>query len=184
MQVTVRPNQSLFDIAIQEYGRAEAAFAVAKENDLSITEDLTTGQILNLPEGIKKDIVAEHVQNVKLVIASDYTTTEEFDDTPLSVSLTQLINEQYGADGYIGIEVRGGIKPYAFSWTDENMVEVSTSQNLNWAQAGQYNVLVTDDEGTQVTLQALIVSVGDNNVYLVDEFGNFIVDENGEPIIA
>ena len=46
MQVRVKDNQSLFDIAIQTAGSAEAAFALALANDLSITDDLAIGQEL------------------------------------------------------------------------------------------------------------------------------------------
>ncbi len=48
--VTVLNNQSLWDIAIQEYGTVEAVFELAQANGLSVTDTLTAGQVLNVPE--------------------------------------------------------------------------------------------------------------------------------------
>lgn len=39
-------NQSLFDVAVQEYGSVLASFAWALKNGLSITDDLAPGQQL------------------------------------------------------------------------------------------------------------------------------------------
>ena len=49
MQVPVRNNQSLFDIALQTLGCTEAAFDIALINGISITDELLTGQILQIP---------------------------------------------------------------------------------------------------------------------------------------
>jgi len=45
--VTVRDNQSLFDIAVQEFGGVDAAFDLARLNEMGFTDDLKSGQILN-----------------------------------------------------------------------------------------------------------------------------------------
>ena len=44
--ITVLPNQTLLDIAIQEYGTAEAVFLLAQENRISPTERLNAGMKL------------------------------------------------------------------------------------------------------------------------------------------
>lgn len=49
MKITVRNNQSLLDIAIQYKGTVEAAFAIALANNISLTDDLMTGQELIIP---------------------------------------------------------------------------------------------------------------------------------------
>jgi hypothetical protein len=49
MSVIVLNNQSLLDIAIQEFGSAAAAYNIAIMNDLNITDNLKAGQILELP---------------------------------------------------------------------------------------------------------------------------------------
>lgn len=48
--VTVLNNQSLWDIAIQEYGTVEVVFELAMANDIGVTDLLTAGQELILPE--------------------------------------------------------------------------------------------------------------------------------------
>lgn len=48
MKVRVLSNQTLTDIAIQVYGSAEGVFFLAQENGLSVTDDLTPGQLLVL----------------------------------------------------------------------------------------------------------------------------------------
>ncbi len=48
MKYSTLDRQSIFDIAIQKRGGVEAAFALALENDLSLTEDLTVGQAIRL----------------------------------------------------------------------------------------------------------------------------------------
>lgn len=50
--ITVLPNQTLLDIAMQEYGTAEAVFLLAQENRISPTERLTVGMELKRPDVI------------------------------------------------------------------------------------------------------------------------------------
>ena len=47
--VIVLNNQSLWDIALQEYGTVEAVFELARANDMGVTDLLTAGQELVLP---------------------------------------------------------------------------------------------------------------------------------------
>ena len=46
MKVTVMQGQSLVDIAMQVYGSAEGVFTLAKENGLSVTDEVSPGQVL------------------------------------------------------------------------------------------------------------------------------------------
>jgi len=48
--VIILNNQTLLDIAIQEYGTIESVFELAMANNLSITDMLSAGQKLVLPE--------------------------------------------------------------------------------------------------------------------------------------
>jgi len=48
-RIKVLNNQSLFDIAIQEYGTVEAVFDLAMANGLGITDELNAGQELVVP---------------------------------------------------------------------------------------------------------------------------------------
>lgn len=51
-------NQSLLDISIQEYGNLEGLFDLSTANNISITDALEAGNILNVPsiESITPDI--------------------------------------------------------------------------------------------------------------------------------
>lgn len=55
MEIIVLHNQSLLDIAIQHTGSVFNAFEIAVANKISITDDLTPGMLLMIPEGIKKN---------------------------------------------------------------------------------------------------------------------------------
>lgn len=57
---TVLNNQSLLDIAIQEYGTAQAVLALALANGLEATDRLEPGQVLVLPSEapMDRDMVA------------------------------------------------------------------------------------------------------------------------------
>lgn len=48
MRTTTRNNQTLPDIAVQECGNIEAAFDIARLNGLSLTDELKTGQTLDI----------------------------------------------------------------------------------------------------------------------------------------
>ena len=63
--VKVLNNQSIWDIAIQEYGTVEAVFELAMANDMGVTDLLTAGQELILPEVDKKIIKPEVVAYYK-----------------------------------------------------------------------------------------------------------------------
>lgn len=49
MMITVLPNQSLLDVAIQHTGSVYNAFAIALANGIPVSETLTTGQVLEIP---------------------------------------------------------------------------------------------------------------------------------------
>lgn len=50
MNVTALPNQTLLDIAIQEYGDLAGVFFLARDNDISPTEKLTPGMTVSVPD--------------------------------------------------------------------------------------------------------------------------------------
>lgn len=71
--------QSLFDIAIQQYGTPNAALAIAFENGLSITDELEPGQLLALPfyDAAKIDVAAYYSK--KSILPSTGLTDENDD---------------------------------------------------------------------------------------------------------
>lgn len=73
-EVTVINNQSIFDLAIQEYGDAEAIVNVALDNNLSITDKLSPGQKIKLPiYENKKNQMVDYFANKKLSIVTAIT---------------------------------------------------------------------------------------------------------------
>ena len=85
--ITVLPNQTLLDIAIQEYGVAEAVFLLAQENRISPTERLNAGMVLKRPDVIKNKDMENYCKSNRVSPAtlensqSDITLrifTEEF----------------------------------------------------------------------------------------------------------
>lgn len=55
MTITVLHNQSLLDVMLQHTGSLASIFDVAMANGLSITSDLTPGQLLEIPKGVETD---------------------------------------------------------------------------------------------------------------------------------
>ena len=89
MNIVVQARQSLPDIALQECGSFETVLALARRNDLSVTDDLAAGQTVTvLPEDIASKRVVERLaaQGVK-------PATAITEDIP------------FGGIGYMGIEV-------------------------------------------------------------------------------
>lgn len=60
MKIIALHNQTLLDIAIRHCGTVEAVLDIAVLNNVSITDDLVPGQLLNLPT---KDYGAQEVIN-------------------------------------------------------------------------------------------------------------------------
>ncbi len=54
--VQASDRQSLFDVAVERLGSAEAAFALALKNGLSITDALTPGQTILLADVADADV--------------------------------------------------------------------------------------------------------------------------------
>jgi len=57
-------SQTLIDIAIQQCGSAEAAYDIALMNGLSVTDELTPGLELSIPEIANKSIAAYYINNI------------------------------------------------------------------------------------------------------------------------
>lgn len=56
MIVTVLHNQSILDIAIQYTGMVENSFDIAVYNGLSVSDSLSSGMNITIPEGIDTDV--------------------------------------------------------------------------------------------------------------------------------
>lgn len=67
MEITAQNNQSLFDIALMVSGSADAAYDIALENGISVTDKLTSGQVLKfsgVPEN-KRAVDFYTINNIK-----------------------------------------------------------------------------------------------------------------------
>ena len=53
-----------------------------------------------------------------------------------------------GQDGYVALEVEGGVEPYSYVWTSDG-VTISTERDATRLSAGVYSVLVTDAAGSE-----------------------------------
>jgi len=66
MRTNTVTSQSLFDLAIQSSGTVEAVFALALENDISITSEMVAGQPVETEEAKGNQIVDYYrVKNIK-----------------------------------------------------------------------------------------------------------------------
>lgn len=63
MKQTVLSSQSIFDLAVQELGSVEAAFELALLNDLSLTDNLTAGQMLELSDKQNRAVADYYAAN-------------------------------------------------------------------------------------------------------------------------
>jgi hypothetical protein len=62
MKTVVQAGQTLLDIAVQEYGTIEAAFMLARTNDMGITDTLQAGQEIETPEKVYNSELADYCQ--------------------------------------------------------------------------------------------------------------------------
>lgn len=78
MQKTVLHNQSLLDFTLHHCGTLDGIMAMAIENNISITEMLSPGDQLNVPNEIAKESdIVEFYQNKKLIPATGFETMEK-----------------------------------------------------------------------------------------------------------
>lgn len=181
-EIKVQDGQNLFDIAIQNYGSLEAGlFKLLDDNGLTLDSNIEANDSLLIDESVTNS-------NKKYFQKENITINNiDFEDVPaivedLSVTVISIGNELFAGDGYINIDVAGGSKPYFIEWIGADNNLVSTKQNLVAASAGTYTVTVTDSAGIMRSVSDLFIAIGDNAIYLVDSFGNLIVDGSGNPI--
>lgn len=89
--VKVKRNQSLFDIAMQHVGCTEAAIDIAILNDMSLTDDLSVDQLLEIPSVKNKQVV------------NYYSVRGIFPAT--AVTLADESGTKLGGIGYMAVKV-------------------------------------------------------------------------------
>lgn len=66
MEIKVKDRQSLLDMAVQTAGSMEAAFGLSAANDVSLTDTLTDGQVLETVAAENADTVRRYsVQGIQ-----------------------------------------------------------------------------------------------------------------------
>ncbi|MFJ1429481.1 hypothetical protein ACILE2_01585 [Capnocytophaga canimorsus] len=80
MKVIVLHNQSLLDTCLQHTGTIESLFELALANELSVTDDLTAGQVLSLTlsegEGTKDKDILNYYTAKNIQPATGFTQTD------------------------------------------------------------------------------------------------------------
>lgn len=132
------------------------------ENKGSITTSVTGGTAPYQYKWSNGD-TASAIQNLAIgkynVSIVDYNgcssnlSTDITEPTELTGRIVNVndINCYGDKEGAINIEVQGGTLPFRFGWSNG-----SKDQNLNSIAAGNYNVKVTDNQGCEISLDAII----------------------------
>lgn len=76
--ITVKPGQTLIDLAIQELGDASLLFDLAQANNLSITSVLTPAQSIIIPDVTKDTRVVSYLKRENIFPAF-FDRPEEFE---------------------------------------------------------------------------------------------------------
>jgi gliding motility-associated-like protein len=129
-------------------GRAPFTFAWYNVNNpntvLSITQNLT-----NQTAGKYYVKISDGIQSYQSGVIEIKGS-----DTPIKVTLASVKKESCaGNDGAIDIDVTGGASPYVYQWDKF----VGNVQDLNNIQANTYSVRVSDKNGCEGELKAILV---------------------------
>ena len=89
MTVTVQPRQTLADIAIQMYGDVRAVSAIAKANDICITDELTPGTVLKCPEEVYDLYLQNYVRKINISPATEIDPDGDLHSKIFSRQFTQ-----------------------------------------------------------------------------------------------
>ena len=75
--------QSLFDLSIQNYGTIEAIIDLALENNLSVTDELQTGDLVNVPQlGTARLSIVSYYKRNQIKPATGFTAVDNPDIVP------------------------------------------------------------------------------------------------------
>lgn len=69
----VHENQTLLDVSAHVYGRVDVVVALALLNNISITEFLTAGQIINLVDAPINSLVKKSVESRNIIPATSFS---------------------------------------------------------------------------------------------------------------
>lgn len=98
MKIVIKNRQTFFDIGLQYCGDREAAFAIAMQNDIAITEFVEAGTELEVPQPYNQRIVDYYKSN-NIEPASEIDTP----DTLLRTDSGEIIRSESGEPYTINI---------------------------------------------------------------------------------
>lgn len=93
MRSIVNSRQSLLDLAVQECGTFEAAFALAERNGWCLTDDV--------PIGTELDFTMEQIEKRRIVVSMAAQGVKP----ATAVSAQDATAAPYGGIGFMGIEI-------------------------------------------------------------------------------
>jgi hypothetical protein len=82
MSVVVLYNQSILDVALQHTGTVENCFAIAVANGFSVSDILSAGSSIEIPEDIQKNSDVLNEYNAKKITPATGTTIGQDNEIP------------------------------------------------------------------------------------------------------
>lgn len=76
MTATLNQNQCLLDLVVEYAGSASVLFAVAADNDLSPTDDVTTGQQIIIRDELINVPIAKYMSDKNYIPATKLTDSD------------------------------------------------------------------------------------------------------------
>ena len=82
MKITVLNNQSILDVSVQHTGTVENCFAIAIANGFSVSDLLTSGSSIEIPDDLQKNSDVLNYYTAKQIQPASGTTTEQNNEIP------------------------------------------------------------------------------------------------------
>ncbi|WP_108869781.1 T9SS type A sorting domain-containing protein [Aquimarina aquimarini] len=114
--------------------------------------EATTEDLPSIPAGTYQVVVID--DNLCTTSLSEPVVIHQ-PDAPLEIS-NVVVNNLTGyqtANGSISLDVRGGVGPYAYTWSNlEDPLFTSSDKDITDLKRGNYQLLITDDNGCTISL--------------------------------
>ncbi|MBL3658575.1 T9SS type A sorting domain-containing protein [Fulvivirga sediminis] len=132
-------------------GAAEGSFTLEAQGGVppyqySIDQGRTwleEGVFTDLAAGDYEVIVSDSYGNCPLTKQVHIYSPASLTILPLAITSTECLEE----DGTVRVDVSGGVPPYVYSWKKGDGIEISNDRDLLNAEAGRYQLSITDNNG-------------------------------------
>jgi len=167
MTAIVKSGQSIWDIAIQYCGSADAAFSISRLNNISLTADLTAGAELELPEVIDAAVVKYYTNNgiepaTGVTVASledNLTQTNNNTEMTALTTIASAYDVSGGNADFTPIEIgaSGGIHiQYSRTGMDANDAKLPIKYSIDGIS---YDTVEVDGEAVELALDNDVDSI-------------------------